>query len=57
MLLNLIAFFGCLFLVFVTGVIIYIIKDRFGASAFAFDVERIENLKTAKKEIKIAGKE
>lgn len=58
-LLNLIAFFGFIFLILVTGITVYVIKDKIDNKTIdlALDEERIDNIKTASKDIKIASKD
>ena len=56
MLLNLIAFFGIIFLFLVSGIVIYIIKENVSPSTLAFDEERVDNLKNAGEDLRIASK-
>ena len=52
-----IAFFGFIFLILVTGITVFVIKDKIDHQTLALDEERIDNIKTASKDIKIASKD
>ena len=57
MLLNLIAFFGVVFLILVTGITAYVIKDKISPIELGLDEEKVDNLKMVGKDFKVAGKD
>jgi len=53
----LVAFFGVIFLFLVSGIIIYIIKEKISPETLALDEERLDNLKNVGKDLRIASKD
>lgn len=52
-----IAFFGFVFLFLVSGITIYVIKDKISPQTLALDEERVENFKSVGNDIRIASKD
>lgn len=52
-----VAFFGLIFLFLVSGIIIYIIKEKISPETLALDEERLDNLKHVGKDLRIASKD